>query len=218
MIALTSRKGIIFGVVLSLLLSFSAHSYDVLLGDRMIAGWVYDIDFPGFIPTMKVISWPGTYKIAISSYILLGIIAWRLWGFRVGLVVVFCGLLDGSNEGLKWLVGRPRPTFHLVAELDSFPSGHTVHATLFLGLLWSLLEARGRTRACQILLPVFGIAVLLTGLSRVSLGRHWPTDVLGAFLIGALGLWLVRKAISCLDLTGDFRRIGKSASTLRNDQ
>ena len=214
---LISRKGLIFGVVLSLLLSFSAHSYDVLLGDRTIAGWVNKLDFPGFLPTMKAVSWPGTYKAAISSYIVLTIIVWRLLSLRASLVAVICGLIDGANEGLKWIVGRPRPTFDIVAELDSFPSGHTVHAILFLGLIWSLLEVSGHQRLSRICLPLFGAFILLTGLSRLALQRHWPSDVFGAFLIAGLGLWVVRKLISSLDLNRDIRRVGKSSGALSGD-
>lgn len=214
---LFSRKGFIFGVVLSLLLSISAHSYDVLLGDRTIAGWVHKLDFPGFMPTMQAVSWPGTYKVAIFSYVLLAIIVWRLLSLRASLVVVICGLIDGANEGLKWIVGRPRPTFDLVAELDSFPSGHTVHAILFLGLIWSLLEVSGHQRLSRICLPLFGVFILLTGLSRVALQRHWPSDVFGAFLIGAVGLWVVRKLIIALGLDRDLRRVGKVSGALSGD-
>jgi undecaprenyl-diphosphatase len=71
----------------------------------------------------------------------------------------------------------------------SFPSGHTLHYTVFYGFLLFVVATnfkRSWPRAA--LLIIFALLILLVGPSRVYLGEHWPTDVLGGYLIGALCL------------------------------
>src|SRR6185503_7608434 len=71
----------------------------------------------------------------------------------------------------------------------SFPSGHVVMVTTFYGflafLVFTLLKPSwGRTA----LLVVFAALIVLMGPSRIYLGQHWFSDVMGAYLLG--GLWL----------------------------
>ena len=97
------------------------------------------------------------------------------------------------TEALKPLVGRPRPELwpHLVvAGGSSFPSGHALAtAALFPFLGWLLWRRR----------PIGALAGALAsayvGLGRLYLGVHWPTDVLGGWLIGAI---LCASAARCL--------------------
>ena len=113
------------------------------------------------------------------------------------------GLLDISNEGVKALVGRPRPNPLEPGEAGSFPSGHTVHAVIYLGVVWSLVAPRlAERRHRQALAALFVVGVLLTGLSRIYLGRHWPSDVLGGLLVGCIALWALWTVASRTLLAG----------------
>lgn len=93
---------------------------------------------------------------------------------------------------LKNLFGRPRPDIvdHLVhASSASFPSGHTlrsavVYIALFL-ILQRLLSAPFLTKYS----PLVAILIAAIGSSRVVLGVHWPSDIIGGWLIA--GLWLL---------------------------
>lgn len=89
----------------------------------------------------------------------------------------------------KAMIGRPRPAAELwLVPVDSlsFPSGHSLAITAILGSIFYLLG-----RACP--LPVQSLIVWLAGLigislvgfSRIYLGVHYPSDVLGGFLLGA---------------------------------
>ena len=97
---------------------------------------------------------------------------------------------------IKVLVGRSRPEWQLDQALlssKSFPSGHAASITAFGGILIVLvvmLVRRGNVR--RLLYLLIGLVVVVVCLDRVLLGRHYPSDVVGGFLLGmgmvALGL------------------------------
>lgn len=121
-----------------------------------------------------------------------------LLGRWLTLALVLAGTISGSLAvGLaKTAVARPRPLVvdHLVdAWSASFPSGHAANSAivyLTLALLLSQIIERPAARGY-----VIGLAVLLAGaigVSRVYLGVHWPSDVIGGWSFGvlwALGWW-----------------------------
>ncbi len=97
-----------------------------------------------------------------------------------GLYLLVVGLGVLAYTGLKQAYARPRPhlTTWLTGPVDpSFPSGHAGGAMLVLLLAAMLLGGRG-------LIPVAVGVALLIGLSRVAMGVHWPSDVVGGWLFG----------------------------------
>jgi undecaprenyl-diphosphatase len=107
---------------------------------------------------------------------------------------------------LKGLFRRPRPDLvpHLVdAGLSSFPSGHTMNsATVYLTLGLLLAQVSSSRRLKAYLLAVAALLTFLVGVSRVYLGVHYPTDVLGGWSAG--GAW----ALLCWFVAGRLRRSG----------
>ncbi|WP_211882870.1 phosphatase PAP2 family protein [Pseudarthrobacter albicanus] len=131
--------------------------------------------------------------------VLLGCLV-LMFAFRRPLTALAFGSLVSvgwlSSETGKLLVTRLRPpaaaTHALIVEAgnDSFPSGHTAFAA---SLAWALVLVLARTRT-QRTITALGGAVLAAavGLSRLYLGVHYPSDVIGSLLISTAGilLWL----------------------------
>lgn len=109
----------------------------------------------------------------------------------------------GINVLLDIIVGRPRPDplkYHIRLDepkvpFPSYPSGHTEHDVAFYGFLLylSFTKPVREWRYRWLLLPLQLFAVydiLIIGYSRILVGGHWFTDVLGGYLEGALSLFL----------------------------
>ena len=103
-------------------------------------------------------------------------------------------LAGGVGTLTKDIVQRARPTssfVHLAGHLAdfSFPSGHVIFATVLFGttfgIVWIVWPSSLVRNAVLVLLAAL---VLLMGPSRIYMGEHWPTDVLGAYCLG--GLWV----------------------------
>lgn len=94
-----------------------------------------------------------------------------------------------SKESLKAFYDRPRPDLVPHGSFvysASFPSGHTTLSTatfLTLAMLIASLEERRRSKALVYAIAVF--VLVGVGMSRVYLGVHWPSDVLGGWVLGA---------------------------------
>jgi len=109
---------------------------------------------------------------------------------RIQAVVFTVAVLAGQAlaETTKHLVGRDRPD--LVPHLDqvyssSFPSGHSAMSPIVYFTLAGILAAGEANRgAKRLLLGLAAALVLAIGASRVYLGVHWPTDVLGGWAMG----------------------------------
>ena len=149
---------------------------------------------------LVALPWFGT------NYTLLPIVlaasAW-LW-FRtphrdvaLRLLVVQLGSL-ALNLALKGLFDRPRPALWPKRgqfALASYPSGHAIASVAVL-LTVALLLLRAGRRALAALVAAF---VLLSLYSRLYLGVHWPTDVLGGVAVGSIWLWATTKGFAAAE-------------------
>jgi membrane-associated phospholipid phosphatase len=163
--------------------------------DLQITRGLQSIHMPGFGGLMIAVSWPGFLP---QSAILAGLIILLILGLGLrweALLALMAVLLSsGLNFLVKDLIQRPRPAaslVHVLATLTdySFPSGHVMFYTGFFGfivfLAFTLLNPSLKR---SLLLAFFGLLVLLVGLSRIYVGEHWASDVLGAYLLGSLTL------------------------------
>ena len=127
-----------------------------------------------------------------SALVLLAAGALWWWGQRwvAGWLVVTDLLAELTSLMVKALVDRPRPEGAVLEDVlatASFPSGHAVRAAatlvfLLVALVWR--EPAWRSwRVSAVLLAV--VYLLVMGAARVASGEHWPSDVLGGYLLGA---------------------------------
>ena len=97
----------------------------------------------------------------------------------------------------KFLIGRARPPGGLEGSSDSFPSGTAATSILVLGLLIYFVGAFVAPRRLRIGLQLLlGLPIMILGVFRLLASEHWPSDLLGGYLAGALALiaivWLYR--------------------------
>ncbi|RGC70920.1 phosphatidylglycerophosphatase B [Micromonospora sp. MW-13] len=164
------------------------HRLDAAVTDALHG---YALGHPGWVWFMT--GWtnvfgPGPLRVAVLAVVVwlyyrraLRLAWWAVTTMAVG------GLLGAL---LKLLVGRDRPDLlDPVARAAgySFPSGHALNATLAAGvlLLIFLPYARKRPAARWALWAAAVVVAGLTGVSRVALGVHWTSDVIGGWLLGA---------------------------------
>lgn len=128
-------------------------------------------------------------------------VALILWKRHLRLAAIMTLALSWTTEfmksKIKHIVKRPRPSPALVhvyisGHGESFPSGNVVAAITFWGWLCALgmFLLQGKHSRQKIFLSIPALFVVLMGPSRVYLGDHWTTDVLGGYLFGGTSLSL----------------------------
>jgi membrane-associated phospholipid phosphatase len=141
---------------------------------------------PGMLGVMEIVTFFGSEGFVLA---MLPLIYWcvsRESGARIGITVLFSAFL---NLWTKELFHQPRPydldpSLGLARETSyGFPSGHSQTSLTFWGAALSILPR-------LLGLVAFALIPLLVGLSRLYLGVHFPTDILGGWVLGALVLGL----------------------------
>ena len=180
-------------------LAFLVYVHPLLPVDVVITHEFQESQAPWLNAFMVGVSYLGN-----SGWVFVGLIvltAAAFWFFRLrleSLVLLFicltCSLL---NVLVKVLIDRPRPSQPLVLVLqhatgNSFPSGHVMSYVAYWGTLFtfSLILFRGKRWWRIALLIISALFVVLVGPSRIYLGDHWASDVLGGYLLGGLWVWV----------------------------
>ena len=142
----------------------------------------------------------------------VGVFLWQFNNWRLLLFIVFYSLgVPLLETGAKLVVARPRPHHYLAVgpllqSSHGFPSGHALAAAAFYGMLLVLLYKEIRHRGWQQVI-LWGILLLIVfiGLSRIYLGVHWPSDVLGGYALGGAYCFLAKVACERIERSGRFR-------------
>lgn len=185
----------------------------IVLLDQEVADWFHQHGTGAFFRAMSVITFFGsTGWIAFAATLGAALLIWkRAWYHLLilALAVPGGGLL---NVLLKAAFHRERPLLEhplVVLHSYSFPSGHTMGATLLYGVAAVLAFYRVRTWRERILIvAAASCGVFLVGLSRVALGAHFLSDVLGAAAAGLAWLAVCITSVETLRR----RRLGRPES------
>jgi undecaprenyl-diphosphatase len=181
----------------------------ILLGLAVGAGWTQAADLqisqtlalrtgessPALIVFMQWASWIGGGTPRWIIVILLCCLVWHWCGPRCAIALGGASLLSNlASSVMKLGFGRARPD--LIDHLDhqtsfSYPSGHATSAAVVYLLLASLAPPRWRAAAWTLAATM----IILNGFSRIMLGVHWASDIVGGTMLGTafalLGVWWV---------------------------
>ena len=164
-----------------------------------IAYNIFDVFLRNYYVTifMKAITNLGSALVLISISILSFIfIKNKKFSLCIFLNLIFITI---SNQALKFVVQRPRPKgYRLIAESGySFPSGHSMISMAFYGFLIYLAYAYIKNKNLKWTICIaLSLLILLIGTSRIYLGVHYASDVIGGFLISISYLIIYIKIIN----------------------
>jgi undecaprenyl-diphosphatase len=120
----------------------------------------------------------------------------RQYQLTAYLVVTGLGAL-ALDPAIKLLVGRLRPVVPApvaTAPGNSFPSGHALDATVFYGVMLLVFLPIIPRRLRRLIIGLVVALVVMIGVSRVALGVHYPSDVIGGWLLGVAWLGITTHA------------------------
>lgn len=164
--------------------------------DRMVSSWVQGFENPGLTAVAKAVTFLGEVNAMVlmcaAVFLFLSMVL-RLKREAQLFAVVMLGT-PVWNVLLKLSFQRERPDINRLIEISgySFPSGHSMAAFSLCGIAAYLLWKRIASASGRLLL-LSGSALVIAGigLSRVYLGVHYPSDVIGGYLASAAWLLFV---------------------------
>ena len=160
--------------------------------DRDLASFTLEQRTKGLTTLMKAVTWLGSSLVLFPLLAALAALRVRRRGWLYGIAILPAPLFAFLSYNLvKFLLDRPRPPASLAAieaSGGSFPSGHACLAAATFGALALAVAPRlGHGRRLVLWIAASGI-VAVVGFSRIYLGVHWMSDVIGAYLLASA--WL----------------------------
>jgi len=193
----------VVAAVLAAAVSIFVDLHPLISQDVMLERDVQATNWGPLALTFPIFSWIGDIKGAgVEAVVFVAILIFnrRTWLIAAGSAVTAVWYVV-----LNHVVLRARPTTAQVLQVtehpsgSSFPSGHTMFVITIVTVLMVCFGMRFLPRWAQVIgWVVAGLAVVANGISRVDVGAHWPSDVLGAVLIAVawLSLWLSIRGVA----------------------
>ncbi|WP_161798209.1 phosphatase PAP2 family protein [Aneurinibacillus tyrosinisolvens] len=202
--SLSLAAAICFSIVAGLV-----STHEIARFDNIVISFIQGYESPALTKVMKLFTFIGsTSFVAILSVVVL-IFLYKVLHHRLELLL-FIIVIAGTailNQALKFSFHRERPTLHRLIEETgySFPSGHSMEAFAMYGVLaflvWRHIPARaGRT----IIIVISTLMILAIGISRIYLGVHYPSDIIGGYFVS--GFWLALTIGTTKGTKNDFER------------
>lgn len=174
-----------------------AAANDTFPADVWLAHRLQDVDSEVFSRLLNGTSDLVQVPLVALVTLLVAVAFYLLAGWQPAMLAFLTLGARPANSIVKEIVGRPRPSpdldeFGSQPDDPSFPSGHADNAMILFGMIIYLTAMHIPDRRLRY--PVQAVSlwvIIVTGLERVYAGHHWPSDVLGGFLLGSLLLALV---------------------------
>jgi len=197
----TNRKPAVsaaVGFILFAAISYFVMTRDVLTFDIVVRELVYGLRSEPLTALMIMITYLGNWQTILLICITL--LLFPRTRISYGLPASAAALAASMIlRMLKALFHRARPdlALHLITQGGySYPSGHSFTVLIFYGMLIFLCRRKMKNKnAANLATVLLSCLVLLIGISRIYLGVHYPTDVLGGWSIGLCMLMIM---ISCI--------------------
>jgi membrane protein DedA with SNARE-associated domain/membrane-associated phospholipid phosphatase len=179
------------------------HGDPLTIIDKNVAEWVHERTTPGMLAVMQLITNLASLAWMAGVASLTVLVLWwkRYWYHLLAFLLVLPGGMILAFL-LKIAFHRSRPSFEdsiLIFQSYSFPSGHTMAATLLYGMFAVLGVIAIHSWRWRVLIVISAcVMVLLVGFSRVYLSAHYLSDVLGAISAGLAWLALCVTAVNTL--------------------
>ncbi|MHB8587443.1 MAG: phosphatase PAP2 family protein [Candidatus Dormibacteraceae bacterium] len=169
----------------------------VLPFDVPIARFIQQLNWGPIVYPMQLINASaGIWQVLLGA---AAIVALFILERRAGWLMLIGSISSLLDNIIKLVISRQRPPADLVHVLSpttgfSFPSGHAVFFTWMAFMIAVSIAPKIRPVFRPILWTLVGVVIVLTCISRVWAGAHWPSDVIGGVLLGigwsAFVLWL----------------------------
>jgi len=186
---------LLYGLALVVLASIWLTMF--LFGGDAVDRRIYELLYAGHRPVLATIAHGltmlGEPTVLIAAGLAVALwVWWRRHHPHLAIAITLVILVGrGLSEVQKYWIARARPeleTHLVVVKTSSFPSGHATSSMIFYLTLALALVPEGPWRRRAVATAV--VLSLLIGLSRVMLGVHWPSDVIGGWSFGLLWVLL----------------------------
>lgn len=188
---MNKRKTIFFsiGIILFLIIGIMViNNNEGILFDEIILNFIHSSHSPLLFSIMKIISFIGSAYFLVPAMLVAIVFTLMKKNYYVSKLLLLSTL--GSylmNLLLKIIFQRGRPLEYFLVEQGglSYPSGHSMVTMTFYMTLSYIISNRIENKDNKKFIYLFSYTmIILMGLSRLYLGVHWPTDVIGGYLIG----------------------------------
>ncbi|WP_462410855.1 phosphatase PAP2 family protein [Neobacillus sp. Marseille-QA0830] len=167
--------------------------HHIIKFDSIVIAAIQGLESPWVTKVMKWFTFVGSFPVITVISVVVIFFGYKVLHHRQEIILFIFAIIGSTviNHILKQVYHRVRPDIHRLINISgySYPSGHAMNAftvyVILTFLLWRHIPSRwGRT-----LLIVFStVMILAIGISRIYLGVHYPSDIIGGYL--ASGCWL----------------------------
>ena len=161
--------------------------------DMALRNWALSFNTPTTVTIWEGVSFMGSVgALGSLTFLTMGLFAMRRSWQAVRQIAFAMGGAVGLDTIVKWIVRRPRPDevyAHTMPVSYSFPSGHALYSLTFYISIAIIMNRYTQGNQTKTIWSAAVLMFTLIGTSRIFLGVHYGSDVLGGYLIAAV--WLI---------------------------